>query len=463
MLKANGSPAKRFFVEMLTRDIELADAILDLLDNCVDGALRAGGSSTERPYEGYEASITLTPTYFEIRDNCGGIPREVASKYAFRFGRNERDRDKDLATVGVYGIGMKRAIFKLGTHCRIDSRHDSESFTVVINQDWIDRDDNWDFVMTDSSETQREPGTSIRVDKLHGPVQIAFSLTKDGFVENFAQTVQRHYSYIIEKGFQIKVNDTQVSASTIKTLLDPDVANSKTGIAPYLYEATWNGVDVKLAMGLYENLPTEQEQEESERGVRNKESAGWTIICNDRVVVSADKTRLTGWGEAGVPSYHGQFIALAGVVTFRSNNAINLPVTTTKRGIDQNSELYGEVKEVMRDALKHFTSFTNKWKSQTPERDKVQSLAKSVDIRYVATEVPNLEWRQVRKGNVGGRRFIPTLPEPVHEVTNRRVQYSRPTEEIALVGGYLLDDTKAKPAEVGVASFEWVLNRARAR
>ena len=39
-MKAQASPAKRFFVEMLTRDIELADAILDLLDNCVDGALR---------------------------------------------------------------------------------------------------------------------------------------------------------------------------------------------------------------------------------------------------------------------------------------------------------------------------------------------------------------------------------------------------------------------------------------
>ena len=36
----NAGPTKRFFVEMLTRDIELADAILDLLDNCVDGIVR---------------------------------------------------------------------------------------------------------------------------------------------------------------------------------------------------------------------------------------------------------------------------------------------------------------------------------------------------------------------------------------------------------------------------------------
>ena len=38
-----GEPAKEFFVKMLTRDIELPDAILDLLDNCIDGILRNEG------------------------------------------------------------------------------------------------------------------------------------------------------------------------------------------------------------------------------------------------------------------------------------------------------------------------------------------------------------------------------------------------------------------------------------
>ena len=33
----SASPTKTFFVRMLTRDIDLRYAILDLLDNCVDG------------------------------------------------------------------------------------------------------------------------------------------------------------------------------------------------------------------------------------------------------------------------------------------------------------------------------------------------------------------------------------------------------------------------------------------
>jgi hypothetical protein len=34
----DAEPTKAFFIDMLTRDIPLDQAILDLVDNCVDGA-----------------------------------------------------------------------------------------------------------------------------------------------------------------------------------------------------------------------------------------------------------------------------------------------------------------------------------------------------------------------------------------------------------------------------------------
>src|SRR5450759_1395744 len=104
-------PTKRFFVSMLTRDIELKDAILDLLDNCVDGIHRhITELEGEKPYETYWAKITASPDSFKIEDNCGGIPLEIALKKAFMLGRPEdHDSHSDLHTVGMYGIGMKRA------------------------------------------------------------------------------------------------------------------------------------------------------------------------------------------------------------------------------------------------------------------------------------------------------------------------------------------------------------------
>ena len=105
-------PVKSFFIEMLTRDIELVDAILDLLDNCVDGILRTEGNSLdEKPYDGFNAKIMFDENSFSISDNCGGIPWKLHD-YAFRMGKDPKDRDPNLQTIGVYGIGMKRAIFK---------------------------------------------------------------------------------------------------------------------------------------------------------------------------------------------------------------------------------------------------------------------------------------------------------------------------------------------------------------
>ena len=93
---------------MLVRDIELNDAILDLLDNCVDGAMRSANLQTRAgntPYLGYKALITFDQDRFSIVDNCGGIDTDLAETYAFRMGRKDAERDHDLPTVGVYGIG----------------------------------------------------------------------------------------------------------------------------------------------------------------------------------------------------------------------------------------------------------------------------------------------------------------------------------------------------------------------
>ena len=75
--KANASATKSFFVSMLTRDINLSDAILDLVDNCLDGALRlANGKAVD--YAKHFVKIVFAKDQFSIEDNRGGIPRGVA-------------------------------------------------------------------------------------------------------------------------------------------------------------------------------------------------------------------------------------------------------------------------------------------------------------------------------------------------------------------------------------------------
>ena len=67
-----GGPTKRFFVSMLTRDIDLSDAILDLIDNCVDGAMRTSRGKDDKfdAFNGYEARLSISKDHFMLVDNC---------------------------------------------------------------------------------------------------------------------------------------------------------------------------------------------------------------------------------------------------------------------------------------------------------------------------------------------------------------------------------------------------------
>ncbi|HBC0023001.1 TPA: ATP-binding protein, partial [Enterobacter hormaechei subsp. steigerwaltii] len=204
-------PAKRFFVEMLTRDIELVDAILDLIDNSLDGAMRLlkGNNTGESPYKGFKVDISFSSKHFNITDNCGGIPRDVAIKSAFRMGRHDNDRDKDLPTVGVYGIGMKRAIFKMGEESSVACKTDEGSYKVEITSEWMKDDTNWHLPLNDIDDPNSSNGTVINVSEIREGVSLQFG--SQDFIDDLHKVISTHFSYIIAKGLEINVNGALIS------------------------------------------------------------------------------------------------------------------------------------------------------------------------------------------------------------------------------------------------------------
>ena len=161
-------PEKDFFISMLTRDIDLQDAILDLLDNCVDGAIRIRNKdkAEKDSFKGYWAHITFNEDRFVIEDNCGGIPWDLAKNYAFCLGRPKESDPTKPGTIGVVGIGMKRAIFKLGRDCLVHSNHKNDAFLVTIPPAWFG-DRTWpDFDAEREKPTTKEYGTIVEVKNL---------------------------------------------------------------------------------------------------------------------------------------------------------------------------------------------------------------------------------------------------------------------------------------------------------
>ncbi|MGR3807191.1 ATP-binding protein [Pasteurella testudinis] len=474
MTKVQLIPTKRFFVEMLTRDIELEDAILDLLDNCLDGVIRQGEKNDiSKPYDGYWAEITFDKNHFKIKDNCGGIEKKLATEYAFRMGRPEKydDQDKNLPTVGVYGIGMKRSIFKMGNNAKVESYTKTDgTFKVVIDEPWMKNDTEWqlDLIELNSSNDLKgnQYGTMIYIDNLHEGISKQFDKTSNSTFEQLLKDIiSTHYSYIIRKGFSVKLNGLDIQPQITQIVYQEDFAtlsNTDKVIAPYIYKSVKNDVEISVIVGFYRDLSTEKEENDALSGKPNASSknAGWSIICNDRVVVFNDKSILTGWGEAGVPQYHTQFISIAGIVNFKSNDPSKLPLKTTKRGVDANSPLYMEIKARMREGLKIFTDFTNKWKSKT-QRNIISSLdnKKITDTIDFLIENPNIKFSKSRNHD-NGEIYKPTLPKPSGISSLKKITFRKESSDIRMISEYFFEEERS-PKDIGEKCFDEILKKVK--
>ena len=467
--KAQGSPTKEFFVGMLTRDIELNDAILDLVDNCLDGVVRQkdGIDKTDlNYYKGFFSHIDIDKEAFVIEDNCGGIPKDIAEKHAFRMGRSSEKNEKRLPTVGIYGIGMKRAIFKMGRSAIVYTRNNNVLYQVSIPIEWEDNETEWDFPMEDLENVDmlENGGTRIEISNINSDIaELWESEDKlEGFVDSLIKTIQQSYSFIIQKGFEIVINGKKISPLPMELLIDNSVENS---IKPFLFQQSFEDVHVSLAIGFYASPPSPEDIDDESVLRRTSSDAGWTVICNDRVVLYNDKSHLTGWGEAGVPQYHTQFIGIRGIVIFESNNPQKLPMTTTKRGINTSSNIYAAVKDRMRQGMKIFTDYTNRWKGQNNRERVYSKAAKRVPVESLLESKEKIEATENIKfrTNKGGFVYNPNLPKPENDKPYRRISFSRSSEEIEDIIEYWYDDREHSmtPSQVGEKCFEQILDEAR--
>lgn len=470
-MMAMGAPTKEFFVGMLTRDIELSDAILDLLDNCLDGVVRQKGTSvkstSQNYYSNYYSNITITSDSFIIEDNCGGIPKDVAEKYAFRMGRSPEKIDDELPTVGIYGIGMKRAIFKIGKSAEVFTRNNKVLYKVTIPSSWADSDEDWGFPLEElvDSDLLINGGTKIQITGIKPDILDNWNTDSkmEEFIDRLIKAIQQSYSFIIQKGFEIKINNKTIMPLPVKLLVDEN--SSGVSIKPFLYKQTFDDVSVSLAVGFYAPPPSPEDIDDENNLKRTSSDAGWTIVCNDRVVLYNDKSHLTGWGEAGVPQYHTQFIGIRGIVIFESNNPKNLPMTTTKRGVDTSSKIYSAVKDKMRQGLKLFTDYTNRWKGQNVEERKFSTQAKSVSIEsFMSAEEGDevekiLPLRKSREGLI----FKPDLPKPPSDKQYKVIRFSKGEEEINDIKEFFYHDRNhlVSPSQIGERCFDVVLQDAR--
>jgi hypothetical protein len=420
----------------------------------------------DRPYKGYWAKIAFSEKEFVIEDNCGGIPWSLHDR-AFRMGRppeGNNGHEGSLLTVGVYGIGMKRALFKLGRSAMIWTQNNKDNYEVSIPNGWMDDPEDWQLKVAPVKKARDEDGTRIAVRDLEDGIKERFNA--ESFEDDLLDKIESHYSVIIHKGFKVTVNKKDAKPKPLSfRFASKDVPDAD--IRPYIFRAKPDGVDVFLAIGLREPIPG---VEKTLSGLTETEFssdyAGWTVICNDRVVLYCNRDELTGWGTAKLPRYHTQFISISGVVEFKGPPAL-LPTTTTKRGLDFSSPLYQKVLDKMRDGLRLFVDFTNRWKAREEEAKEYVGPVASLPYETLKREALKLPYSKVRVG-LEGEQYKPKLPRPADDSPDVRISYFREKDKVAVLAELILPDVEELRdgdvrRGVGEKSFDYTLGELSTR
>jgi len=391
--RAKARPRKWFFIEMFTRDISLVDCILDLIDNSIDSLIRTQNidldssllkESPQAVKRKRSHLPTVTVNYskaaFSVHDNCGGISYKEAKNEVFNFGHgpdyHARESGKKL---GVYGIGLKRALFKLGSLFTMTSRTVKNGFSTSINVDeWAKKDnklEDWSFPIkrVTKAKKKKNAGTQIYIKDLREDVKIAI---EDGmFFSSLYDAIAKVYALFLERYVRIIVNNKIVNPISMPL-------GGSEEVTPAYKQIRYDDVTVNI----FASIASRDSQKEWP-----VDQAGWYVGCNGRLVVIADKTDLTGWGGGDLPEFHGgKYRGFVGLALFQSEDPLKLPWNTTKKGLNKESIAYQKVRRHMTALARPILTFLNKMYAkelieEAPQRQ-IADAVKQVEISTLASK-----------------------------------------------------------------------------
>ena len=434
IISADASPEKRLFISLLTRDISLVAAFLDLIDNSVNAGLEPYASRLETADDYLsilddpdvqpetDIKVDIADGSITVSDTAPGISLATARDHVFRFGRSDHS-DQHTDRLSVYGLGLKRAFFKAGRRVDITSDHVQGGFQLHLNvPEWArDTSTPWRFNLT--PRQPKEPtrcGTTIVISHLYADTTRRLN---DGlFLGQLTEQISTTYSYFLNKFVRIFLNGTAVLPVSLR--VGSNTATDRLRV---------DSVTCTITAGL--GTP---------EGDRFRDSgSGWFVFCNGRTVISADKSALTGWQNSGLPIFQPKHRPFLGTVYFVSKYSDRLPWDTTKSGIDEDSAIWQQAKRLMVTVGRSVVSFLDSRYTDEGTEIHPSDLDEAAGQRV-----------EVIRASLGTNRSF-RRPQPPPKTTVG-IQYTAKIAHIEMIGDYL-SNPGMSGSEVGRHTFFYFL------
>jgi hypothetical protein len=344
-------PSKRLFLSIIA-DYDLNKSICELVDNGFDVWTRAGRTDPINIRVWLDAELGT----IRVEDDAGGLPRD---ELRFIVGPGQTGSASTDETIGIFGVGTKRAVVALAEDITIRTRHGSgETFQVEFDDTWLN-DDDWELPLF-STDPIAPRTTEVELQKLR------LKITDDA-VELLRRHLGATYAkFLTRSNVSLELNGQQVTPRFFEEWsFPPDYEPRRyTG---RIETPKKRMVEVEVLAGLSnESSPTAGEY-------------GVYFYCNDRLVAPAMKSFDVGFtrGQAGLP--HPK-IALTKVIVSLRGDAGEMPWNSSKSDISTKHHVFVALHDWLVTVVADYARISRTWVGDWPDKVFAYGEGKVVDV-----------------------------------------------------------------------------------
>lgn len=353
--------APEFISGVLTSDITTLASIFDLVDNSIDAARNHMAKSLEKieidnygmpiSYDGYEISLDVKEGSFSIEDNCLGISERELSNDTLLIGKQSSHQ----FGLGKFGVGLKRALLKLGNSYRITSDDETSNIELNFSKDELK---NLAELEADLGASEGARFVKIEISDLEQVVKREFSYSR--WIDKLTNELSVRYGIFVAKGLSVKLRlPGQTRFKSVQAIC-PQIDFNNEYLKPKIESLPDSGVDIYLETGLHTDFKLN-----AKYGVNNNlsDEFGWTVICNDRVIEFARREGSEfGWKR----NWHSEYNGFVGYIRFYCEDVEKLPWDSTKTKIQSDSMVFLNIVDKIEELTLAYRSEIKVAKKEAP-------------------------------------------------------------------------------------------------
>lgn len=344
-------PSKRLFLSIIA-DYDLNRSICELIDNAIDIWIKNKKTS----HVEINVKLEINQQTIIISDNAGGVDK---SDLNLIVGPGQTSNLRADETIGIFGVGTKRAIVALSQDITITTRHKrKKTYQVEFDDNWL-KSDEWELPVYEVGDIS-ESSTIVELQKLR------MKLTEGTYTQLKEHLQVTYARFIRDQNVTIRLNSEELQPLEFENWAYPPDYSPRKYIGKLDTEDGGN-VNVEVLAGLsLESSPASGEY-------------GVYFYCNDRLIARGLKSYDVGFtkGLAGRPHPN---ISLTRVIVSLHGESQLMQWNSSKSAINPNHNTFVALRDFLINVVKDYTSLSRRFEGEWPEKVFKHTKGKIVEL-----------------------------------------------------------------------------------